>query len=175
MTEGTVEDWGIAGTETFDISAPYVLHVGDSGADPSDLRQFPFALDCVMELRQSDQSALNALPKNLASDLSQTAQAAGLSPDDLGQMLTPPINIVGTPFLQQHTVILDPRPVASAMDLVLGLLQGVGGQGGHGPAGTLDQLIGALAQGGGQPPARSGWTSWRRVRPTRSRRSSCRS
>ncbi len=157
-TQGTVKDWGIAGTEIFDVSAPYVLHVGDTGADPSDPRQFPFALQCVMELRQSDQSALKALPKNLASDLTQTAQAAGLSAEDLGQLLTPPINIVGTPFLQEHTVVLDPRPVAAAMDLVTGLLRGAagqggkggdGGQGGQGLAGTLDQLINALAAGGG--------------------------
>jgi hypothetical protein len=147
---GTVEDWGIAGTETFDVSAPYLLCVGDSGADPADPRQFPFVLRCAMELRQSDQSALSALPKGLASSLGETAQSAGLSQQDLAEMLTPSINVVGTPFLQEHVVVLDPRPVAAAMGFVLDLLQGGGARASNDPVGALGQLLGGLASAEGQ-------------------------
>jgi hypothetical protein len=148
-TGATVEDWGISGTETFDVSVPYVLRVGRSGAGPSDPQQFPFALACVLELRQSDQSALNALPKGLSSALGETAQIAGLSQEELGELLTPPFNIVGTPFLQEHIVVLDPRPVAGAMNLVMGLTQGGGGAAAQDPGAMLDELMNGLTQAGG--------------------------
>ena len=136
----TVEDWGIQGTETFDVSKPYRLHVGDSSTDISDPSRFPFSMRCVLELRQKDRSMAGMLPKGLSKDLKGALGGLDVGEAYLSQALTPAINIIGTPFLKDHVVILDPRPVSSALGSVMGLL---GGQPGSkkDPFANLDELL----------------------------------
>lgn len=146
-TGQTVEDFGIAGTERFDVSIPYRVYVADSTADTTDPRQFRYGIRCVLQLRRNDQNPLTALPKGLSDSL-KGLEGLGVSAKDLGDMLTPAINIIGTPFLQNYVAILDPRPVVSALGAVAGMLGGGGDDGGGDAFAALDELLAQLQKSG---------------------------
>ncbi|NCO42971.1 MAG: hypothetical protein COZ06_12025 [Armatimonadetes bacterium CG_4_10_14_3_um_filter_66_18] len=147
-TGQSVEDFGIAGTEHFDVSIPYRMYVGNSAANPADVKQFTHGIQCVLQLRRSDQNPLTALPKSLTGPLTSGLEGTGLSSQDLGDMLTEAVNIVGTPFLRNYVAILDPRPVVSALGAVIGMLGGGGGDAGGDGFGGLDKLLGQLEKSG---------------------------
>ena len=141
-TGATVEDYGIAGTETFDVSMPYVLCAGDSHTDITDPLDFRYCLRCTLQLRRQGQNPLDALPKGLAGKLSGTMGELGFSSQDMGQMMMPSINVVGTPFLEKHVAVLNPQSVTGALDAFQSL-SGMGGSGGGSgdPFEALDNLL----------------------------------
>ena len=146
-TDKSVEDLGIAGTETFDVAKPYVLCAGDSSTDITDPLDFRYCMKCTLQLRRHDPNPMEALPKDLAGQLSGTMGELGFSSQDMGQMMMPSINVVGTPFLKKHVAILDPGPVTQALD-VFQSLSGLGGSGGGGgdPFESLDNLMEKMAE-----------------------------
>ena len=152
-TGATIEDWGIGGTETFDVSEPYVLHVGDSTIDYMRPEQYKFALPCTLQLARTTLDVAGALPEGLKGQLEQNLQGLGLGTDELLQGLMPAINVVGTPFLSEHVAILDPQPVVGALDMLGGLLGGAGlapgTSGGSDPFANLDKLLEQAQRSGG--------------------------
>jgi hypothetical protein len=143
-TDSRVEDYGIAGTETFDVSIPYRICVGDSSASTTDPRQFPHVMRCVLQLRRSDQNPLHALPSSLTESLTGGLglEGLGLGLEELGALVTPSINIVGAPFLRGYVAILEPGPVETAMRALDGLF---GGSSSAGALEALDSLISQVA------------------------------
>ena len=149
-TGKTVEDLGIAGTEAFDVARPYVLCAGDSSTDITDPLDFRHCMKCSLQLRRHDPNPLGAMPKGLAEQLGGAMGELGFSSQEMGQMMMPSINVVGTPFLKQHVAILDPRPVVQALDVFHGL-SGTGGSGGSGdPFEALDNLLEKMGESGTQ-------------------------
>lgn len=146
----TVEDVGIGGKEAFDVSIPYRLWVGDSSTDTLSARQFLFQLNCVLQLRKQDQNLLGALPPSLNQTITQEMKGLEMEADDMNELFMASINIVGTPFIRNCTVIMDPRPVVAALQA---LMPGSGGgnreeEGGGGNADPLDQLLEQAEKGG---------------------------
>ena len=144
-TEETVEDWGIGGTETFDVSEPYILYVGDSGANIMDPASFNFRMEVKLELRRKGMSLSGALPEGMKEQLEEQTGGLGIDLNQMMEDMMPGVNVLGTPFLEKHVVVLDPRPVAQAYNMLLGMLGGLqggawGGATGQEPgAGTQDE------------------------------------
>ena len=151
-TGATIEDWGISGTETFDVSAPYVLHVGDSTIDFMQPEQYRSSLPCTLQLARATQDVAGALPKGMKERLDGSLEGLGLDADELLQGLMPTINVVGTPFLAKHVAILDPQPVVSALGLLGSVLGGAtvadSAPGAADPFANLDKLLEQAEQSG---------------------------
>jgi hypothetical protein len=143
VTGATVEDWGIGGTETFDVSEPYELHVGDSDSSPFDADTFPFAMKAVLEVRRQRLDIAEALPEEMTAQGETALEGLDISFGDMLQDLMPNINVIGTPFLREHVVVLDPTPVARAYGALMGFL----GAGAEGMA-DFDQLLNQMQQTG---------------------------
>lgn len=134
-----VEDWGISGTETFGVSRPYRLCVGDSSSDITNPDTFGLCGGYVVQLRQRDTDVLEAMPPNLTQSLTGGMQG-------MEDMFSISVNVVGTPFLKDHVAVLDPRPVAGALKALSGLM---GGSGGQDSAAMLDALLKMAQMGSG--------------------------
>ena len=150
-TNQTVEDWGIGGTEEFGVSAPYRICVADADADTSRVENFSHCVNCVLQLRRKALSMEGAMPGEMSETLDDTAGQLGFSSGELMQMFTPQMNIVGTPFLQRHVAVMDPRPLRDMYGAVQQMMQGMvgGGSGGNeGPVQRLDSLFKLLEQSG---------------------------
>lgn len=146
-TDARVEDYGIAGTETFDVSIPYRICIGDSSASATDPRQFPYVMRCVLQLRRNDPNPMHALPSGLTESLTGGMEGLGLGLEELGALVTPAVNIVGAPFLRGYVAILEPGPVEAAMGALGGLF------GGSSSAGALEALESLLSQFAGADAA----------------------
>ena len=87
VVEGTFDEIGISGVQTFDVSAPYVLHVGDSTIDFMRPEQYKFSLPCTLQLARATQDVASALPEGIKKQLDENLAGLGLSPEELLQSL----------------------------------------------------------------------------------------
>jgi hypothetical protein len=147
-TGKTVDDIGIGGTETFDVSAPYILHVGDTRTPKGNLKQYPFSMRVVMEVKQKETRMTDVLPKGILDGMGGDLLGGG-SMGGLARELIPSLNIIGTPFLVDHIAVLDPRPVADAYEMLSGLMGG-NSSGSMPDLNKLLSMLGSAEGGGGQ-------------------------
>lgn len=142
-TEETVEDWGIGGTETFNVSEPYILHVGDSSANIMDPASFKHRMEVTLELRRKGMSLDGALPEGMKEQLEEQTGGLGIDVNRMLEEMMPGVNVLGTPFLEKHVAVLDPRPVAQAYNMLLGMLGGMQGPApGQAEGGAQDEPFG---------------------------------
>jgi hypothetical protein len=139
-TGSEVEDWGISGTETFGVSEPYRLCVGDSSTDITNPDQFGLCGRFVMQIRRRDTDVLQAMPENLTKSLTGGLQG-------MEGLFTVSVNVLGTPFLKDHVAVMDPRPVAAALKALGGLARGA--RGGQSSADMMSALLMLAQQGSG--------------------------
>ena len=147
-TGKTVDDIGIGGTETFDVSAPYILHVGDTSTPKGNLKQYPFSMRVVMEVKQKETRMTDVLPKGMLDGMGGDLLGGGAM-GGLARELIPSLNIIGTPFLVDHIAVLDPRPVADAYEMLSGLMGGKS-TGSTPDLNKLLSMLGSAGGGGGQ-------------------------
>lgn len=140
----TVDDIGIGGTETFDVSAPYMLHVGETRTPAGALKQYPFSMRVVMEVKQKETRMTDVLPKGMLDQMGGDLLGGGAM-GGLARELIPALNVIGTPFLVDHIAVLDPRPVADAYEMLSGLIGGKS----SGSMPDLNKLLSMLGSAGG--------------------------
>ena len=144
-TGKTVEDWGIGGTQEFELSEPYRLCVGDTSSSMFNPAGFQNCMTTTMQLSRSDKDLLEAMPKGLSEQL--TGGSLGLGKGSMEGMFTVAMNIIGTPFLENHVAVLDLRPVQATFRLLSGL-SGAASGGTNKPTDLLGGLLQSMASGG---------------------------
>ncbi|NCO36438.1 MAG: hypothetical protein GW893_21580 [Armatimonadetes bacterium] len=143
LTGEVVEDLGIGGKEAFEVAASCVLRAASSSANSMDVRQFMFAVHCSPQVRRRDPSMMQGMPFGLRDLFAGHMSDLDMGENNLDEMLRTSINIIGMPFIERHVVVLDPRPVVSALNA---LANESGGEGND----PLDQLLEEMETSGGQ-------------------------